>query len=306
MRTGAAGAMAIALLAAAGCAPPAVQVSHTIPAGLPLPAEVTAVAAGTFEVRSNAPADLAEMMQRRLGAKLPSLRLDGAGAAPGRAAPGQVARVGGRIEADLRDVRGVRTVRRADASGQLADVSLPSLVRRIDMRVDFVVWHGRRRCGAVEVRRSYDSAADPRVRGVLGLDRGDEPDRVPAPAVIAGEMLDECIRVLLRTVEPLRVTATVSLRPAGGAEAREAMRLIERGRYGEAMEHFRAALAKSPGSAALHFDLAAAAEAAGKLDTALEEYRAAAAAAPGGNDAVAAECADRVRRVIAKLRPPVQ
>jgi len=289
-----------AILAAFGCAAPVVPIRHALPAAVPLPSDLVGLDAGSFRVKAGPAGDYGARLSQALAERLAKTPLS-----PG-AATGPRARVGGDVVIEVGDAAGHRSIRRRDAkTGQFEPVRAPSLVRTVTARVSFVVT----RAGAdeplvtVEVERTYSSLADPRVRGAAGLDRADDPRRVPSPDTVIGELLDECAEAFGGMVRPLTVEAEVPMRPTGQADGAAGLRAAEKGDFALALRHFRAATAAAPKDVGLLLNRAVASEAAGDLPDALEHYQAVVKATKG-KDAVAAEAALRVKRVMLHLKPP--
>ncbi len=298
-------ALAVLSCMVVGCAPPVVSVRHVMPGALPLPGDIARARAGTFTIRSGPKGDFAAFMQTALDEHLRDAPVGlGHTGRSSEITEARIARVGGAIDIETKDLRGRRPLRRLNReTGGLDSVEVPTLIRTASVRVDFEVRRaGGERLGAAEVRRSYNSAADVEVRGELGLRRPDDPDHVPPAEKIVKHLLTECIRGLGGMISPVEVAARVALRPAGGRSAGLGFAAAAEGDCHEAVGHFQAAVKAAPDDANLHFDLAAAAEAAGKLDLAAAHYRKAWELS-GRKDAEAQLGAARVRRVLAATQP---
>jgi len=206
------------------------------------------------------------------------------------------------------DRRGERVVRVYDKEEKaLQEVVLPSLVREVSLKVDYRVRlaDGTDQ-GIIEVRCSYSSLDDPDVRGPLGLERGDDPARVPAPSVILRQLARQSAEQFAGLLKPVVMEAAVPLQPAAGAEAGEGFRAVKRGELAAAAEHFETALSARPGNANLQFNLAVVAEALGRFRQAEGLYGAVA-----GNEGVkrslrdaAGEGQRRVGRMLLVTAPP--
>jgi hypothetical protein len=307
MKTARTAFVAVLILVAltAGCSP-VVSVHHVLPGPLPLPEDVVMLRAEQFTVRSadGSKADehaafLTAALNKRLGE-------GGWGGSASRQLaeiPAEtVATVTGQVDLAWQDAAGQRLMRRRGAAGgQAGAVSVPTLVRTASVRVDFVVQrHGGAGLGTLEVRRTYSSAADPAVRGELGLERADDPVRVPSVDSITEALLADCADSFVRMVQRLLVSAEIKLRAVPGAAARAGMDAAGGGDFAGAVGHFTDAVQAAPDNAEAHFDLAAVAEGAGQLALAIKHYQAAAEKAPSAEpDAEAAESLARVRRVAA-------
>jgi len=153
----------------------------------------------------------------------------------------------------------------------------------------------------IETRRSYTSPEDPRVRGELGLDRPDDPARVPPADDILKELLAQCADEFFDMISPREVTADVPMRGTWNADGSAGLKAAEAGDFAAAVGHLEAAVAAEPKDVNLLFNLAAACEAAGNLEEALAHYKAVVERTQG-QDAVAAEAAQRVERVLKRLK----
>jgi len=207
--------------------------------------------------------------------------------------------VGGTMHVSIVDTRGLRTVLRMDpASKATTPVKVATLVRTVRLRVDFAVSRAASGdgLGIAEVVRAYNSAADAAVRGELGLERPDDPNRVPPVETILKGLLGQCAQAFSRMITPTPADAEIPLRPAGGAD--KAFAAARKQDWPQAQAALAKALAADPENAALHFNLAAVAEAAGELDLAARHYEHALKLS-GQKDAEAQDAARRCRRVLA-------
>ena len=300
----------LAVLAAhvlAGCAPPVVHVRHVLPAAMPLPGDVSMVRAGEFAVRSGPKDGFADFTKEALDKHLADVPVGlGSTGRGARTTEAQIARAGGTIDIETKDVRGKRLGRRRSAgTGKLDDVELTTLVRTAAVRVEFHVRRasGGESLGTVEVRRSYSSADDPQVRGELGLERADDPARVPPAGDIVRGLLTGCVEAFGRMVSPVVVEADVPLRPASGRFAQLGLKAAREANHAEALRQFEAAARAAPDDAGAHFDLAAVAEAIGRLDLAAEHYERAWELSDKKDDE-ARQAAARARRVRAAQELP--
>jgi tetratricopeptide (TPR) repeat protein len=312
-------------LVAVGCAPPVVKVRHTLPAALPLPAgagrlrvgEIT-VAQGSTTSVAEAPSggaavpitpELAGFMKARLGEALEAKGLIHPHPADARpAVGGGECVIDATIHAAIHEARGKRTVLLLDpATKATMPIEVPTLIRRAEVRVEFALSRAGAGggLGIAEVVRTYDSAFDPAVRGELGLDRPDDPNRVPPAEPIIGGLLDRCAEAFKSMITPTPLNADLQLRPAGGDtdNCRKAFAAAGEEDWPQAVAEFQKALAAEPLNAALHFNLAVAAEAAGLLDLAVSQYGQALELA-GEKDAEAYDGARRCRRVIEARKVP--
>ena len=313
-------------LAGAGCAPPAVSVHHELPAALPTeqPPETiqlgkvsvvepaTQPVSAVLEDNADAPRggeavritpELAEFMKEQLSRALPAVWKS---SQPPTTRPGPKAatrcEVSPTIRAVVRDARGTRQVLRVDSSNEeVTPVELPTLVRWVRMRVIFNVacsggGQAGKRFGAVEVTMKYNSALDPNVRGELGLDRPDDPNRVPPVKTIVADLLDGAADVFGRAIASTPIDKTIQLRKAPGPAVEKGFAAVREKSWLVAMNEFQNALGDRPDDAVLHFNLAAAAEAGDRLDLAQEHYQRAFDLS-GEQDVEAGDGARRCRRV---------
>jgi len=293
--------LAPALLLAAGCRAPRLVVRHVLPADLPVVAAAEVMTAGPCAVVAG-PEDgyaavLARMLSQRLAARRP--------VRPGGSAPASVGPVNvqGQIHLRVRDQAGKRSIRQWSGAGApWRTRQVRTLVRHVDVRVDFVMVEAGsgRRLGVVETHETYDSTGDPRVRGPLGLNRPDDPARVPPTETIVAELLGRCVATFARMVAPQEVVVEVPLRGTLNSDGRRALAAAGRGDFASALKHARSACAARPGDAALAFNLAVLEEKAGHLRLALERYRQVAEMTKG-SDRAAAEGIARVGRVLRRL-----
>ncbi|GAG20652.1 unnamed protein product, partial [marine sediment metagenome] len=230
---------------------------------------------GTFAVTGTEDDGFADFVQKSLRERLTQ---QWAGKDQ-RKQPGEptnkIIHVGGDILIETRDTGGTRTVRRwSSGPNQMETQDVETLVRTAKVNVDFVVGsgEGREPIVTVETHRSYNSANDPRVRGELGLDRSDDPGRVPPTEAIVTRLLDECVEEFCGMIVPFEVTQRIPLRWTLGAKGAAAFKAVEAGDFETAVRDFEAASAEAPDDVNLRFNLAAAAEAAGNLTLALAQY----------------------------------
>ncbi|MFW6133634.1 MAG: tetratricopeptide repeat protein [Planctomycetota bacterium] len=318
-RFGSAGLVVAACLG--GCAP-SVQVVHTLRPAVELPPGGP-LRVGRFEAVGGddwtAAALREAVVESFIDAAGSPPQPDGDAEAPGEPRPygrpyGRV--VSGSAEVAVREQRGTRQGRRRDAAirppvwadGELVGVELAYLLRRVDVRTVLTVAPADDETAAparLEVRQSYDSSRDPRVRGADGLARADDPDRVPPTDRVVRELLARCAARARAMVEPVRMPVTLSFRPVGGTAAAEGLKAARRRDFATAVEHFRTALrqlddgdapiraAVWPRRGDLLFNLAAAHEADSHFAQAERRYRAALRASDG-RDEEARAAAERV------------
>ncbi len=97
------------------------------------------------------------------------------------------------VHVEAKDTKDLRYIRRWDPkTKQTAKVEVPTLVRSVQVRADFVaVPRGGGKNTVVEFRREWKSTEDPRVRGELGLERPDDPQRVPDTRTVVAELFGQ-------------------------------------------------------------------------------------------------------------------
>lgn len=278
------------LLAALGCGGE-VTIDHQVPAAVPIPQSARPLGAGEVSIRDaegTNTKDLSARAKKELAAALAEINDPNAGAPAGR--------VDAAFHVTITDKRGERTVRRGRPDGEMRTVTLPTLVRTVDVRVELPV---RAADGeeivTLSVVRSYDSRRDPRVWGELALGRAADPNRVPSRETILRELLTDCVHRGADLLRRGRVSATVPLKYTFHSAGQRGLEAIKRGRYRKAAELFANALRESPGDAALIYNRAVACEADGRLRVALMGYR---KAIQAGSDEHALTGARRVETVI--------
>ncbi|MBS3733367.1 MAG: tetratricopeptide repeat protein [Phycisphaerae bacterium] len=264
-----------------GCAGPTVHITHALPAAVNLPPG-DAVQAGRFQAVGEGSDWTADVLKAEVARQFADLDAADNGAAR---------IVTGSVTVEATDERGTRSVRRRDpsiadrADHALVTVALPSLIRHVRVRtVLAVAAAGHPAPVRLEVRKTYDSTRDPRVRSPDGLRRGDDPEHVPPTGQIIRELLRRCVETARSMVEPLNVPVTLTFRAGGGEDADAGRRAAGEGDFVAAAEHFRTALAKRPDAADLRLNLAAACEAAGEFAAAERHYRAVWKASNGHDD----------------------
>jgi hypothetical protein len=276
-----------------GCAGPVVAIRHTLPPALPLPDDLALPRAGEVVVAEMTPPDRvdpeaqARSLQDCLAVHLPE---QGSGA--------RQAIVDGQAYVTVDDQRSQRTVRVYDPqTDTTSPQEVQTLVREVNLRVDFTIRSvDGEVLGRAEVRRSYNSATDPEVRGELGLGRPDDPARVPAAEKILAQQCREAAEELASLLRPVDVKADVELLPVGGEHARGGLEAARQEDYAAAAEAFQAALAIQD-DAQLQFNLGATAEAAGQLEQAQAAWEKAAS-----SEALPQEKRDIARRGQARAR----
>ncbi len=288
-----------------GCAAPVLSVRHTLPAAVPLPegtqmvrvGEVTVTPPGpkgTRTERKPVPAILTESLQKRLSRHW---AIDGNAETRAHAVD-----VTAEVTIQADDARGRRRIRRYDQEADAWQAqAVPTLVRTVSAHVTFRL--ARPGAGTplatIETDRSYTSTEDPRVRGPLGLDRPDNPARVPPEDQIIRDLLDGCAAAFVRMIAPQVVTAEVETRGTWHGEAGEGLKAAGAGDLETAARLLKTAVDQKPDDPALRFDLAAVLEAMGRLEAALGHYTAVVEQTVG-RDTQAALAARRVQRVLAR------
>ena len=284
----------------AGCSGPVVTVRHALPAAVPLPAGVETVRVRKFAVHAADTGEVAALLTESLQKRLSRhWAIDGDARARARAVD-----VGGTITLETKDVKGTRTVRQWEGETRTwRAVQAPTLVRSATATVEFAVFRSgaKDRLLTIETRRSYTSPEDPRVRGELGLERPDDPARVPPMDRILRVLLGRCADSLVEMISPREVTADVPMRGTWNSAGSAGLKAAAEGDFAAAVRHLEAAVASDPKDVNLLFDLAAACEAAGKLEEALTHYKAVVERTKG-QDTVAAEAVKRVERVLKRIK----
>ncbi len=276
-----------------GCGAPTVAVSHTLPAAVPLGADIGQLQTGNiaisgYDTAMAAPAK--DMLAKRLAeAKLP----------PGS----QTARVDAKVVISVVDKQTQRQMRRVNPQTmQIEIVDLPSLVRTIDLKAEFTIVDpssGKAMLG-VDTHRSYTSTGDPRMWGELGLARPDDPDQVPPSDTVLQEMFADCVEEFCNMLAPVIVTATIQMRPTLNSHGQAGLKAAGQGDFAAALSHLQTATSDEPQNVDLMFDRGVAAEAAGQLEEAIKSYQSAFELSKD-KDAQAQAGAERVGLVISRL-----
>jgi len=284
----------------AGCSAPVLSIKHVLPAALPLQAEIAPAQAKDFVVSPATEQDMASFVAQAVND-----RLFGSDGATSRPAMGDSLVVAGAIDIESTDRAGQRDIRRWNSdAAQYETRPEPFLVRTTKVGIDFAI---KRRGGVkpmvtIETRRTHRSNEDPRLRGELGLGRGDDPQRVPPTEQVVRELLAECVETFIQMVQPVEVTAQVQLRETLQRQGLAGLEAVRKGDSAAAMKLFAAAVAADPNDPDLLFNLAAAQEAAGDLEPALANYRKAGQQQAADGDATTEAAARRVEGVLAKRR----
>ncbi len=272
-----------------GCAGE-VDITHTLPSAVPLPDGLRPLSAGRVSVTGADEAEFAPMVRETLSEQLKRIdRMD---------ANAQAGLVDVEIDVTVTDTRGTRTVRRGRPDGEMKTVTLPTLVRKVDVRAEFPVRY-RRNGGepivTLSVMRSYDSRRDPRVWGELALGRAADPNRVPSGRTVLRELLADSVRRGVDLLRQGRIAATVPLKPTWNPIGQRGLDAMKEGEYTKASRLFANALKDDPTDVSLLFDHAVACEADGQLSRALMGYR---KVLQAGDDEHALAGAKRVQTVI--------
>ncbi len=277
----------------AGCGAPAVTVSHTLPASVPLGADIGQLQAGNIAITGYDTAigeSATDILAKRIAqAKLP--------------AGSQTARVDVKAVISVVDNEGQRQMRRVNPqTKQIEIVDLPSLVRIIDLKAEFAVVDpaSGKALLAVDTHRSYTSTDDPRMWGELGLARPDDPDQVPPAETVLREMFADSVDEFCNMLAPVVVTETIQMRPTLNSDGQAGLKAAETGDFAAALSHLQTATSAEPKNVDLMFDKGVVAEAAGQLEEAIESYQAAFTLS-NETDAQAQSGAERVRKVIARM-----
>lgn len=255
-----------AVIGLVGCAGE-VEITHTLPSAVPLEKGVRPLSPGRVSITGADEAELSSMVRKTLGEQLKRINPPDANTRGGV--------VDAEIDVTVTDTRGTRTVRRGRPDGEMKTVTLPTLVRKVDLRAEFPV---RRRAGSepivtLSVMRSYDSRRDPRVWGELALGRAADPNRVPSRRTIVRELLADSVRRGVDLLRQGRIAATVPLKPTWNAIGQRGLDAMKQGEYTTASRLFADALDDNPTDGALLYNHAVACEASGQLHRALTGYR---------------------------------
>lgn len=305
MRTKAAVLVVMVSLAAAGCGGPLVTVRHQFPSDLPIPEGPKFIRLAEFKVVTGpadshgeyAAAELAERL-RPMGECMTVAEFPAEGPDWPRLG------VKAAIHIDAKDTEGERTIRRLEPKTEKSPAEeVPTLVRKVTVRVDFVVTDAAagKQIAAVEGRTSYSSTEDPRTRGPKGLGRPDDPKNVLPTEDIVRELLTACVDSFFRMIRPPAETADVRLRRTFNRDGRKGIAAARKGNFHQALRHFEAAAKARPKNLNLLFNLAVTAEGAEELQAALKHYQALRKKRP--DDPVIEEAIGRIQRVQARRKP---
>jgi hypothetical protein len=290
----------------AGCSTPVANIRHVLPAAVPISKELAKVEVKNFRVKAqgddNFGSYVEEILHKNLIKSLPQAKET----KNLSSSKSHTLTIEGLIFIEVNDVKSTREVRNwSPKTQQFSSLEIPTLVRNVQVEVHFVLIQDSQDSVTVELRRSYTSLGDPRVRGQLGLQRPDAPDRVPSKDTIIRELLAECTDSFCSIVEPLEVSVQIPLRSTLNSEGAAGLKAAEKGDYPSAVKHFAAATEKEPNDINLVFNLAVSAEAAGNLELALENYTKI-LTNPKNQDQIAQDGAKRVRRVLLRLSTPIK
>ena len=203
---------AAALLSCVGCAR-TVALRHVLPAAAPITGRFSALRLKSLNVTPKEHTGLETVFKNEavkhrhewtfLGGPLHTMGL-----------PPTPADVEVTVHVEAKDTKGLRHIRRWDPkTKQTAEVEVPTLVRSVQVRADFLaVPRGGGKNTAVELRREWKSTEDPRVRGELGLERPDDPQRVPDTRTVVAELFGQCVERFCAMVSPVVVSADVKRR----------------------------------------------------------------------------------------------
>ena len=286
----------VVLVGICGCAGPRITVRHELPRVVDLPESSRLVADGDFLVQGY---DSQEVTKTLKGA-ITERFSDFAGVEALQGQPGQDAlvHVGGRAVISHDDHLSVRQVSAWNYKLREEIVKeVDSLVRQVDVAVEFTL----RRAGAepvvIAVRHEYSSRGDPRVWGELGMERVDDPDRVPAVAEIVRGLLSDCVESLYGIVAGVDLVEEVQMRATLSRAAGQGAAAAEKGDFAGAIEHLQAAHEQNPKDVNVAYNLAVVLEAAGRLEEALAKYLLAEELSGGGDEQIHKD-AERVEKVL--------
>jgi len=256
-----------------GCTAPVVTITHHFGSAVPIPPHAD-LRPGVFTLNCPDPLDLSDFIRQTLtdcAVRRPAASTHEPVAPP---SPTLAVTVSGTIDVDINEESGSRPVRRRDReTGQLTSVRVPFLVRQISLDADIVVTPADNAPAVtVEIRRSYDSRQDPRVRGDLGLARADNPDTVPASAIVIRELLAECLWDFCDMLQPIDFTVEAALRPSLDGMARAGLKAADKHNLTTAAARFADAHRRRPKDADILYNLAVTTEAIGRLDAAAAHY----------------------------------
>lgn len=295
--------LAVAAALLIGCQPPSSDVRHPV-MSLPISPATQVVQVMPFTVHKGADERFGQFvtgqMIDRLGAS-EHYRVAAAGEQPDMV-------LGGDLAVETTDVRSKRTIRHwAYGSNPPAPMVVETLVRTAKLRVNFALTdpRGGHSLGSVEIRRTYDSAKDPAVRGGLGLARPDDPDRVPLTEQIVQDLLTSAAGNFMEIFEPVYIEGTVAMKDVGGSATRRGFAAVRSEEWDEAIALLTEALAESPQDPKRLYNLGGAEELAGRFEPAMIHYSAADKAAEEESE-LQVECHAALLRVSRVLQRDVR
>jgi hypothetical protein len=211
--------VAIALPGLVGCEPPTVTIRHEFASPVGTPADLRPARAAPLEVVEGPADGYGKHASDHFAAAYGPSTLTAAGT------------VGGRLFIKVDNTEGTRVIRNLADDGTMSEQTIPTLVRGVELRAEFT-WDARQgHPVTVEVRRRYNSTADPDVRGEYGLYRVDDPDRVPATDAIIRRLIEAAVEEFVGMIRPITHEAKVQLEPVKGPAAKKAFDLAEEGEY---------------------------------------------------------------------------
>ncbi|MBN2376444.1 MAG: tetratricopeptide repeat protein [Sedimentisphaerales bacterium] len=275
----------VVLVGLCGCAGPRITVRHELPRVVDLPEDSRFVADGDFLVQGYDSQEVTKKLKEAIAERFSGFSGD------------SVIEVGGRVVISHEDHLSMRQVSMWNYKLREEIIKeVDSLVRQVDVAVEFTLMRAGAEPVVIAVRHEYSSRGDPRVWGELGMERVDDPDRVPAVAEIVEDLLSDCVETLYGIVAGVELVEEVQMRATLNSAAGQGAAAAEKGDFAGAIDHLQAAHEQNPKDVNVAYNLAVVLEAAGRLEEALAKYLLAEELS-GGDEQIRKD-AERVEKVL--------
>lgn len=255
----------LAAAAAAGCSAPTVRVSHSLAPDVQIPRPIEL---GQVRVEGDQDGFAAQYLRDSLLEALAGVNAQAdrsevaAGAGPTimevsatleltEETASRAIRIYVPADGQAIEPRQVQTLRRAAALSCTMDLGQPAI-----------------RLGTAS---RYDSAADPRLGGELGLHRPDAPVEIPEQRRIVRQVVDDCVQQVGLMLSPTTSDEQVQLRRSW--HSGQGLSLAAKGKHAQAADSFASAAEKHPDDKSLLFNLGVMLEATGQYEQAAQHYQ---------------------------------
>lgn len=242
--------------ACAGCVAPVVEIHHQAPADIVIPSNTHVT-----EVRASGPGDglAREHLRSRLECMFPA----------GGGKPAAT------IEADVRidfdQSAGERQVRLLEPRKELASRPLATLKQSLGVSCRFLLSRQGEPPVVIAAAAHYRSVDDPRVRGELGLTRGDDPAKIPPFEQVLRETLDDCLSQLSALAAAPAQHSRIRLRY--DMHSLTGFSQVAKGHYAQAAAALARQASRHPDNKDLLFNLAVVEERLGLWADAIAHYQ---------------------------------